>query len=261
MRRRQQQAPPALSESTPRSTRHEPSKNRPSGRRTRHMRVRPALPISRIQHPRHPEFVRGKRQLHHRNGGRRRVGLLFCERQLRPRALRLRRNPSREPPALGHGEPRGVQPTRLQQPPRLDAAVQRAAVHRGRPRIGSRALEDKWHRRRNHPGVRLRAGPAAGGPTNFVRVGNLVYLSAYGGPATGTELWVTDGTTQGTSLVADIQPGTSGSGPTSLVAVGNEIYFAASVATLSTELWKSDGTAAGTTLVFDLPGAGLFPAN
>lgn len=73
----------------------------------------------------------------------------------------------------------------------------------------------------------------------------------------GDELWKTDGTTAGTMLVKDINPGTASSNPTDLVNVGNVIFFAANDGTDGAELWKTDGTAAGTVMVKDiLPGAG-----
>jgi len=68
----------------------------------------------------------------------------------------------------------------------------------------------------------------------------------------GQELWITDGTQGGTSLIKDINPGAESSNPTNLEVVGSQVYFAATTATAGTELWVTDGTDAGTKMVSDL---------
>ncbi|KAF2511446.1 T9SS type A sorting domain-containing protein [Flavobacterium zhairuonense] len=67
----------------------------------------------------------------------------------------------------------------------------------------------------------------------------------------GRELWYSNGTTKGTSMVKDIKPGQSSSNPSSLTVVENLLYFTA-YDEHGTELWKSDGTEAGTSLVKDI---------
>jgi ELWxxDGT repeat protein len=64
----------------------------------------------------------------------------------------------------------------------------------------------------------------------------------------GAELWRTDGTTAGTFILADLDPGPDGSGPYGFVTVGDQIFFTAAGA-----IWRSDGTAAGTTVFRDGP--------
>lgn len=71
-------------------------------------------------------------------------------------------------------------------------------------------------------------------------VGGFQLLAADDG-VHGRELWRTDSTEAGTSLVADITPGPSGSDVFSLAAAGGYFFFAA-----AGELWRSDGTATGT---------------
>ena len=71
-----------------------------------------------------------------------------------------------------------------------------------------------------------------------------VYFSATG--PEGHELWKTDGTAAGTTLVKDIFPGTPGSAPQELTAVGNLLFFLAYDPTFGEQLFRSDGTAAGT---------------
>ncbi|WP_413467324.1 ELWxxDGT repeat protein [Pleurocapsa sp. FMAR1] len=41
----------------------------------------------------------------------------------------------------------------------------------------------------------------------------------------GRELWVSDGTTEGTQLVKDINPGGDGSNPSNLTEFNNKLYF------------------------------------
>lgn len=65
----------------------------------------------------------------------------------------------------------------------------------------------------------------------------------------GTEIWSSDGTGAGTSLIQDIVPGTDGSDPTQLTAVGNRVYFSAKNQDGVHCLWVTDGTAANTLLL------------
>jgi len=75
-------------------------------------------------------------------------------------------------------------------------------------------------------------------------------------PDHGTELWRTDGTPQGTRLVADLVPGPGSSDPQGLTVAGGRLYFSAWDTYHGRELWTSDGTAAGTRLAGDVaPGA------
>jgi ELWxxDGT repeat protein len=96
-------------------------------------------------------------------------------------------------------------------------------------------------------------------------VGGRLFLSASGAiPADdfGKELWVSDGTLDGTRLVRDILPGHDNPGPLlyipkssaprGLTPLGSGVLFAAADEEHGEELWQSDGTKAGTTLVKDL---------
>ena len=68
----------------------------------------------------------------------------------------------------------------------------------------------------------------------------------------GNELWTTDGTERGTTIVLDINPGWRSSNPRHLRAVGNRLYFTATDLDKGEELWVSEGTADETTCVLDL---------
>jgi len=70
--------------------------------------------------------------------------------------------------------------------------------------------------------------------------------------ATGWELWVTDGTANGTVLFKDINPGTAGSDPRFMVEMAGKLYFTANDGQHGTELWVSDGTPNGTLMLADI---------
>lgn len=90
---------------------------------------------------------------------------------------------------------------------------------------------------------------------------SLLFFSADDG-SSGRELWSSDGTTAGTSIVADICPGLRGSGPSHLIAWGGSVFFQADDCAAGPELWVSDGTEEGTEMLADVrPGsAGAFPS-
>ncbi|MBQ4819022.1 ELWxxDGT repeat protein [Aquimarina sp. MMG016] len=75
----------------------------------------------------------------------------------------------------------------------------------------------------------------------------------------GEELWVSDGTTAGTHLLADIRTGSYSSNPKDFVELNGKLYFSARGAHIGAELWETDGTPEGTKLVADInpqPGNG-----
>ncbi|MDD3685784.1 MAG: T9SS type A sorting domain-containing protein [Bacteroidales bacterium] len=85
---------------------------------------------------------------------------------------------------------------------------------------------------------------------DFTKVGNTTFFTATD-YYHGYELWKTDGTAEGTSLVKDIVEGT-GSGMdynTMLVNYNNYLYFLSGTYDGTISLWKSDGSEAGTVLV------------
>ena len=81
--------------------------------------------------------------------------------------------------------------------------------------------------------------------------GSQVFFAAEN-PQLGEELWMTDGTTEGTVLVKDINPGPDRSTPFQLTPVGDTLYFGASDGTHGSEPWTTDGTESGTQLLLDV---------
>ena len=95
----------------------------------------------------------------------------------------------------------------------------------------------------------------SGGPSASVAMGGRLFFAAYDA-VHGRELWTTDGTSTGTYLVKDVQPGI-GSGLAAYFellafAVGDVLYFRADDGSSGPELWRTDGTEAGTQLVKDI---------
>lgn len=71
----------------------------------------------------------------------------------------------------------------------------------------------------------------------------------------GSELFVTDGTFDGTHVVADVATGYSSSSPCNLTVCNDRLFFSASTV-VGRELWMTDGTEAGTVMVKDVNPAG-----
>lgn len=93
-------------------------------------------------------------------------------------------------------------------------------------------------------------------PYAFFTSGGVTFFTA-STASSGFELWRTDGTSQGTTMVKDINPGAASSGPNRFTEVNGRVFFTADTGTAGEELWSSDGTEAGTVLVRDIrrPGA------
>jgi ELWxxDGT repeat protein len=80
---------------------------------------------------------------------------------------------------------------------------------------------------------------------------NTIVLNAKDG-ISGDELWVSDGTADGTLLLKDISPGDGGSSPGKMTAFKQKIYFDAYSPQFQSELWSTDGTPEGTAMFADL---------
>lgn len=85
--------------------------------------------------------------------------------------------------------------------------------------------------------------------------GDTLYFLANDG-IHGIELWRTDGTDAGTTLVKDIYPGVNGTYGDMLGYSGGILYFTSNNSVNGYELWKTDGTQLGTVMVKDIyPGS------
>ena len=101
-------------------------------------------------------------------------------------------------------------------------------------------------------------------PEDFIEFNDKLYFSANDGE-NGRELWVTDGTAEGTQLLVDLNPSMSSYGysyssnPSNLVEFNGKLYFSANDGEHGNELWATDGTVEGTQLVADIrPGTSSY---
>ena len=97
-----------------------------------------------------------------------------------------------------------------------------------------------------NPGLNL--GIGVSDYTQYLAVGNKFYFIGKTSEE-GNELWVSDGTTNGTTLVKDITAGSGGTKFSNFTEMGGNLYFVADDGINGRELWVSDGTNAGTKLL------------
>jgi ELWxxDGT repeat protein len=95
----------------------------------------------------------------------------------------------------------------------------------------------------------INGGTGSSNPASFTLAANMLFFVALD-PASGREVWRTDGTV--TALVRDVMPGVGSSNPVFLAAVGNLLFFVASDPALGQEPFVSDGTIPGTVLLKDI---------
>jgi ELWxxDGT repeat protein len=85
------------------------------------------------------------------------------------------------------------------------------------------------------------------GLTEMVSTGSHAFFDAFDGNfISGREIWISNGLSAGTGIIADINPGTGSSDPQDLTVVGNSVFFSA-----------NDGN--GRDLFISPAGAGAFP--
>jgi ELWxxDGT repeat protein len=94
-------------------------------------------------------------------------------------------------------------------------------------------------------------GPGSSNLYNLVNGDTTIYFTADDGKH-GMEIWKSNGTKEGTSLVKNITPGTGSTYPNNMTTVHNELFFI-----LDNILWQSDGTSKGTYIVNDANLAGV----
>jgi ELWxxDGT repeat protein len=85
----------------------------------------------------------------------------------------------------------------------------------------------------------------------LTNVNGTLFFTAYE-TTTGRELWKSDGTEPGTSMVADICPGPCSSAPSDLTNANGMLVFSACTEGGECEVWRSDGTVQGTQQLADI---------
>jgi ELWxxDGT repeat protein len=102
----------------------------------------------------------------------------------------------------------------------------------------------------------VRPGKDGSGIAYLTTAGPWTYFTATNG-RDGLELWKSDGSAAGTSLVIDLLPGPAGSLPNHLTRIGDRLYFSAVEGDRQQQPWRSDGTAAGTQRIGSTDAIGL----
>ncbi|MGP0063459.1 MAG: beta strand repeat-containing protein [Isosphaeraceae bacterium] len=82
-------------------------------------------------------------------------------------------------------------------------------------------------------------------PSDLTAVGGLLYFEATSA-SSGSQLWATNGTASGTTMLTSGDAANGGISPQFLIAMGNTLYFNGFDPTNGFQLWSSTGTAAGT---------------
>lgn len=95
-------------------------------------------------------------------------------------------------------------------------------------------------------------------PSNLIEVDGELFFIAYS-PTIGRELWKSDGTSGGTSLVLDIDGMATSSETDYFFSAIGKLFFTVDLPDTGEELWVSDGTANGTHILKDIyPGTRSF---
>lgn len=85
----------------------------------------------------------------------------------------------------------------------------------------------------------------------FISINSILYFLANSG-SEGFELWKSDGTSGGTSLVKDFKSGSASATYSMFTSFGSSLYFMASDNTEEISYWKTDGTLASTVKLTDI---------
>ena len=86
--------------------------------------------------------------------------------------------------------------------------------------------------------IDINPGPGASNPASLTVMNDRVYFSALQ-PGTGRELWVSNGTPEGTHLVEEIEPGSNGSNPSQLIDGYPFLYLTAGTAAAGVEIYRA----------------------
>lgn len=91
---------------------------------------------------------------------------------------------------------------------------------------------------------------------DFTAVNGTLYFTAKNSTS-GREVWMTDGTKAGTTMLKDLHPGSEGSGPANLTNLNGTLFFTANDGVNGVQLWKTDGSSAGTVPVANARPSGV----
>gem|GEM_PF-6243810 len=86
----------------------------------------------------------------------------------------------------------------------------------------------------------------------FTKISNNWYFLVRASSTYGTEIWVTDGTTAGTHIFIDINPGTGNGAYFPYALADGSFLFYGTDSTSGSELWHSDGSIGGTNMLIDI---------
>ncbi len=109
----------------------------------------------------------------------------------------------------------------------------------------------------NSPGIPINQRT---GVFDLVDAAGHLYFTAYEG-GSGSELWTSDGTIDGTRIVKDIVPGSGSSSPRTLTPFNGQLVFVTTDAGGASHLWITDGTDADTTELFAAPATIISAGN
>ena len=88
-------------------------------------------------------------------------------------------------------------------------------------------------------------------PNQLTNHNNILYFTANDG-SHGIELWRSDGTESGTTILKDINSGSVDGAVGRLTSLEGILFFRADNGVNGVELWKTDGTESGTVIVKDI---------
>jgi len=91
-------------------------------------------------------------------------------------------------------------------------------------------------------------GSATATTARRVGSGSAILFRAHDGTH-GTEPWISDGTSAGTLLAGDLEPGFAGSEPSGFLELGSDVYFVAEVGAAGRELWTVSAAELGVPFV------------
>lgn len=104
-----------------------------------------------------------------------------------------------------------------------------------------------------NPGTASAFEPRAYGGDNFARFTNVNGKTVFSAKdASGWQLWVTDGTSAGTTRLTSEAPTRRANAPIIGAVYNGEAYFSGRSDEFGIELWKTDGTAEGTVVAADV---------